>query len=76
MSIRLTLIFLPVQQSGKPILAQYCRHSRGKNCCKNLQLVLDLSVRRASIEVSPPIQFRIEWADSQGMSPLLGRRPI
>ena len=28
------------------------------------------------MEVSPPIQFRIEWADSQGMSPLLGCRPI
>jgi hypothetical protein len=28
------------------------------------------------MEVSPPIQFRIEWADSQGLSPLLGCRPI
>jgi len=28
------------------------------------------------MDVSPPIQFRIEWADSQGMSPLLGCRPI
>lgn len=25
------------------------------------------------MEVSPPIQFRIEWAGSQGKSPLLGR---
>jgi len=28
------------------------------------------------MKVSPPIQFRIEWAGSQGMSPLLGSRPI
>src|SRR5437867_12972506 len=28
------------------------------------------------MEVSPPIQFRIEWADSQGKSPLLGCRPL
>jgi len=28
------------------------------------------------MEISPPIQFRIEWADSQGLSPLLGCRPI
>jgi hypothetical protein len=47
-----------------------------KDCCKKLQLVLDFSVKKASIELSPPIQFRIEWAGSQGMSPLLGRRPI
>jgi hypothetical protein len=44
--------------------------------CKNLQLTLDFPVKRNSIELSPPIQFRIEWADSQGMSPLLGCRPI
>src|SRR5205807_6850284 len=44
--------------------------------CKNLQLTLDFPVKRISIELSPPIQFRIEWADSQGMSPLLGCRPI
>jgi hypothetical protein len=37
---------------------------------------LDFRAGRISIEVSPPIQFRIEWADSQGMSPLLGCRPI
>jgi hypothetical protein len=28
------------------------------------------------MKTSPPIQFRIEWADSQGLSPLLGCRPI
>jgi hypothetical protein len=44
--------------------------------CRNLQLILDFSLHRISIEVSPPIQFRIEWAVSQGMSPLLGCRPI
>src|SRR5208282_2594364 len=44
--------------------------------CRNLQLVLDFPAKRISIELSPPIQFRIEWADSQGMSPLLGCRPI
>src|ERR1700683_4554416 len=44
--------------------------------CRNLQLILDFPVKRISIELSPPIQFRIEWADSQGMSPLLGCRPI
>src|SRR6266852_3949433 len=44
--------------------------------CRNLQLTLDFPAKRISIEVSPPIQFRIEWADSQGMSPLLGCRPI
>src|SRR6266852_6094309 len=44
--------------------------------CRNLQLTLDFPVKRISIELSPPIQFRIEWADSQGMSPLLGCRPI
>jgi hypothetical protein len=37
---------------------------------------LDFRPNRSSIEVSPPIQFRIEWAGSQGMSPLLGRWPI
>src|SRR5205085_2889248 len=37
---------------------------------------LDFRNARASILISPPIQFRIEWADSQGMSPLLGCRPI
>jgi hypothetical protein len=40
------------------------------------KLSLDFRVRRISIELSPPIQFRIEWAASQGMSPLLGCRPI
>jgi hypothetical protein len=57
---------------------------RAKSACqpdstshhRNLQLALDILVKRISIEVSPPIQFRIEWADSQGMSPLLGCRPI
>jgi hypothetical protein len=44
--------------------------------CINLQLALDFPVNRTSMDVSPPIQFRIEWADSQGMSPLLGCRPI
>jgi hypothetical protein len=44
--------------------------------CRNLQLILDFRFQRTSMEVSPPIQFRIEWADSQGMSPLLGCRPI
>jgi hypothetical protein len=41
-----------------------------------LYISLDFGIKRISIEVSPPIQFRIEWADSQGMSPLLGCRPI
>src|ERR1700691_1227156 len=44
--------------------------------CRNLQTSLDFPPKRISIELSPPIQFRIEWADSQGMSPLLGCRPI
>jgi hypothetical protein len=39
-------------------------------------IVLDFKEKKNSIELSPPIQFRIEWADSQGMSPLLGCRPI
>ena len=43
---------------------------------KFLHIGLDFGKKRHSIEVSPPIQFRIEWADSQGMSPLLGCRPI
>ena len=43
---------------------------------KFLHMGLDFGKKRHSIEVSPPIQFRIEWADSQGMSPLLGCRPI
>src|SRR5436190_22827915 len=38
--------------------------------------MLDICADGSSIEVSPPIQFRIEWADSQGKSPLLGCRPI
>src|SRR5581483_573845 len=29
-------------------------------------IVLDISNQGANIEISPPIQFRIEWADSQG----------
>ena len=41
-----------------------------------LHIVLDFPGKRISIGVSPPIQFRIEWADSQGMSPLLGCRLI
>ena len=43
---------------------------------KFLHISLDFGQKRNSIELSPPIQFRIEWADSQGMSPLLGCRPI
>jgi hypothetical protein len=43
---------------------------------KFLHIALDFVKKRTSIELSPPIQFRIEWADSQGMSPLLGCRPI
>jgi len=38
--------------------------------------MLDIWIEESSIEISPPIQFRIEWADSQGKSPLLGCRPI
>src|SRR5437870_13873872 len=38
--------------------------------------MLDICAEGSSMEVSPPIQFRIEWADSQGKSPLLGCRPI
>src|SRR5207247_9852469 len=38
--------------------------------------MLDICAEGSSIEVSPPIQFRIEWADSQGKSQLLGCRPI
>jgi len=41
-----------------------------------LQLILDFRLKRASMEISPPIRFRIEWADSQEKSPLLGCRPI
>jgi hypothetical protein len=44
--------------------------------CRNVQTSLDFRAGRISIEVSPPIQFRIERADSQGMSPLLGCRPF
>ena len=44
--------------------------------CRFLHIALDFVEKRTSIELSPPIQFRIEWADSQGMSPLLGCRPI
>jgi hypothetical protein len=40
------------------------------------QLRLDIVGEGSSIDTSPPIHFRIEWAGSQGMSPLLGRRPI
>ena len=47
-----------------------------QSCCTFLHISLDFGVKRISIEISPPIQFRIEWADSQGMSPLLGCRPI
>ena len=43
---------------------------------KIMHIVLDFKEKRNSIELSPPIQFRIEWADSQGMSPLLGCRPL
>jgi hypothetical protein len=38
--------------------------------------MLDICAEGSSMEISPPIQFRIEWADSQGKSPLLGCRPI
>jgi hypothetical protein len=39
-------------------------------------LKLDIHGEGSSMEISPPIHFRIEWAGSQEMSPLLGRRPI
>jgi hypothetical protein len=48
----------------------------GPAILKTFQQALDFPAKRISIELSPPIQFRIEWADSQGMSPLLGCRPI
>ena len=53
-----------------------CNFLKNHVDCKILQNPLDFVVKRISIEISPPIQFRIEWADSQGMSPLLGCRPI
>ena len=52
---------------------------RSRSCAASRHLaerLLDFWTEGASMEVSPPIQFRIEWADSQGMSPLLGCRPI
>jgi hypothetical protein len=57
---------------------EQCVHRpEGQNApCRNLQLMLDFRAGRISMYVSPPIQFRVEWADSQGMSPLLGCRPI
>jgi hypothetical protein len=39
-------------------------------------LMLDIDGDGASMEISPPIHFRIEWAGSQGKSPLLGSRPV
>jgi hypothetical protein len=41
-----------------------------------LHISLDFVGNRVTIKISPPIQFRIEWAVSQGMSPRLGCRPI
>jgi len=49
---------------------------RAIQCGTYSQFGLDIPSNGSSIEVSPPIRFRIEWAGSQGMSPLLGRRPI
>jgi hypothetical protein len=43
---------------------------------KFLHIFLDFAGNGVTMKLSPPIQFRIEWADSQGMSPLLGCRPI
>jgi hypothetical protein len=43
---------------------------------KKHERLLDFWAQGSSMEISPPIQFRIEWADSQGKSPLLGCRPI
>jgi hypothetical protein len=40
------------------------------------QLILDIWRQGVKIKLSPPIQFRIEWADSQEKSPLFGCRPI
>src|SRR5215831_10790966 len=55
----------------------FCHNIHKTNMARKiLQNPLDFAVKRNSIEISPPIQFRIEWADSQGMSPLLGCRPI
>src|SRR5437016_9291358 len=37
--------------------------------------MLDICAEGSSMEVSPPIQFRIEWADSQGKVTRPGCRP-
>jgi len=55
---------------GNAILGQ-CRA-----LANNLERTLDFCANGSSMNLSPPIQFRVEWADSQGMSPLLGCRPI
>jgi hypothetical protein len=39
-------------------------------------LKLDIRSEGSSMDISPPIHFRIEWAGSQGKSPLLGSRPV
>ena len=61
------------EQPGAGGTAVVKRYSRGRS---QAEFGLDNEKNGSSIEVSPPIQFRIEWAGSQGMSPLLGRRPI
>jgi len=40
------------------------------------ETILDFPGIGDTITTSPPIQFRIEWAGSQEMSPLFGSRPI
>jgi len=40
------------------------------------ELTLDIQTQGSTIDLSPPIQFRIEWVDSQEKSPLFGCRPI
>src|ERR1700739_4090846 len=77
-SRRLISGFFPALRNAVASICKYnvYRYIKKSGARKFLHISLDFRQNRTTIEVSPPIQFRIEWADSQGMSPLLGCRPI
>jgi hypothetical protein len=64
-------------QSEVPPQGLFQIEKKGRpNKLSSTELKLDIRSEGSSMDISPPIHFRIEWADSQGKSPLLGSRPV
>src|SRR6185437_9258215 len=75
------LLKLPTCESHFQFLmsSRCCITSRKEAVQNNFsrtELKLDIQDEGSSMDISPPIHFRIEWAGSQGKSPLLGSRPV